>query len=184
MAPEYILHGLFSIKSDVFSFGVMILEMISGKRNASSHHQSHSEEDLLSYVSLIFKYIFLCIYMLSSKRRSSCVRNILQAWLRWKDQRAFELLDPTLEGCYSKTEASRCIQIGLLGVQENPNDRPTMATINLILNSDSLDLPLPREPAYFTGNRTEPSISLDLTQSTSYSVPTSTNEISMTNFSL
>ena len=51
MAPEYILHGQFSTKSDVFSFGVMVLEFISGKKNASSY-QSHSREDLLSYVSI------------------------------------------------------------------------------------------------------------------------------------
>nr|UIX27067.1 CRK3 [Triticum aestivum] len=37
MAPEYASEGLFSIKSDVFSFGVLILEILSGKRNSDSH---------------------------------------------------------------------------------------------------------------------------------------------------
>jgi serine/threonine protein kinase len=32
MSPEYALNGIFSIKSDVFSFGVVLLEIISGKR--------------------------------------------------------------------------------------------------------------------------------------------------------
>ena len=33
MAPEYAFEGLFSIKSDVFSFGVLVLEIISGKKS-------------------------------------------------------------------------------------------------------------------------------------------------------
>jgi hypothetical protein len=33
MSPEYALEGLFSIKSDVFSFGVLLLEIVSGKKN-------------------------------------------------------------------------------------------------------------------------------------------------------
>lgn len=50
MAPEYAMHGLFSSKSDVFSFGVLVLEIVSGKKN-NSFHQSDGAEDLLSYVS-------------------------------------------------------------------------------------------------------------------------------------
>ncbi|XP_060198017.1 cysteine-rich receptor-like protein kinase 15, partial [Lycium barbarum] len=33
MAPEYALYGLFSVKSDVFSFGLLLLEIVSGKKN-------------------------------------------------------------------------------------------------------------------------------------------------------
>lgn len=50
MAPEYSSEGLFSPKSDVFSFGVIILEIISGKRNASLD-QCEDFINLLGYVS-------------------------------------------------------------------------------------------------------------------------------------
>ena len=49
MSPEYALEGLFSIKSDVFSFGVLLLEIVSGKKNTGSY-QTNSF-NLLRYVS-------------------------------------------------------------------------------------------------------------------------------------
>ena len=51
MSPEYAMHGQFSVKSDVFSFGVLVLEIISGRKN-SSFRNGENIEDLLSYVSI------------------------------------------------------------------------------------------------------------------------------------
>jgi len=53
MAPEYAMHGQFSVKSDVFSFGVLILEIVSGQKN-SGINNGENMEDLLSFVSLSF----------------------------------------------------------------------------------------------------------------------------------
>ena len=50
MAPEYAMHGQFSIKSDVFSFGVLVLEIVSGQKN-SSFHNGENVEGLLIFVS-------------------------------------------------------------------------------------------------------------------------------------
>lgn len=50
MSPEYALDGLFSVKSDVFSFGVVVIEAISGKRNTGFFQQEKSLS-LLGYVS-------------------------------------------------------------------------------------------------------------------------------------
>jgi len=53
MAPEYVLYGQFSAKSDVFSFGVLVLEIISGQKNSGIRH-GENVEHLLSFVSLSF----------------------------------------------------------------------------------------------------------------------------------
>jgi hypothetical protein len=52
MAPEYVIDGLFSIKSDVFSFGVLLLEIISGKKNRADSYQEH-DQNLIGYVSTL-----------------------------------------------------------------------------------------------------------------------------------
>jgi serine/threonine protein kinase len=51
MSPEYAMHGQFSEKSDVFSFGVITLEIVSGKRN-NRPIESHDFEDLVRTVSI------------------------------------------------------------------------------------------------------------------------------------
>jgi len=51
MAPEYVMRGLFSVKSDVFSFGVLVLEIIYGRKNSGMYMSEHGPT-LLLYVSL------------------------------------------------------------------------------------------------------------------------------------
>ncbi|KAK6124043.1 hypothetical protein DH2020_042212 [Rehmannia glutinosa] len=110
MAPEYAIHGQFSIKSDVFSFGVLVLEIISGQRNN-------------------------CL------RRGENVENLLSfAWKNWRDGTTENMVDPFLRSSSgSMSDIMRCIHIGLLCVQENAADRPTMASVILMLNSFSLN---------------------------------------------
>lgn len=56
MAPEYAMHGQFSVKTDIFSFGVLVLEIITGKRNNNgASNDDEDAEDLLSWVSTISK---------------------------------------------------------------------------------------------------------------------------------
>ncbi|KAF9616866.1 hypothetical protein IFM89_032716 [Coptis chinensis] len=123
MAPEYAMHGQFSVKSDVFSFGVLVLEIMSGQKN-NSFYDSERAEDLLCY-----------------------------AWRQWEEGTPLGLIEPTLQECYSRNEVMRCIHIGLLCVQEDVVRRPTMASVVLMLNSYSVTLPLPTTPAFFTTGR-------------------------------
>jgi hypothetical protein len=50
MCPEYAIKGSFSTKADVFSFGVVLLEIISGKKNCSKELAGH--HNLIDYVSV------------------------------------------------------------------------------------------------------------------------------------
>ena len=64
MAPEYALDGLFSVKSDVFSFGVVLLEILSGKRN-TGFYESKQISSLLGYVCFLCcsVVLFLCLIL-------------------------------------------------------------------------------------------------------------------------
>ncbi|XP_076910123.1 cysteine-rich receptor-like protein kinase 10 [Bidens hawaiensis] len=120
MAPEYAMHGHFSVKSDVFSFGVLVLEMLTGQKN-QFFRNGENIDDLLSV-----------------------------AWKSWKNGTGPDIIDPTLKsGSSSLRNIVRSIHIGLLCVQDNVNDRPTMASVVLMLNSSSITLSLPSEPAFF-----------------------------------
>ena len=50
MSPEYAFHGQFSVKSDVFSFGVIVLEMVAGQKN-NTFQIEDSGDGLIDYVS-------------------------------------------------------------------------------------------------------------------------------------
>ncbi|KAH9748270.1 cysteine-rich receptor-like protein kinase 26 [Citrus sinensis] len=68
MAPEYVMHGRFSVKSDIFSFGVLVLEIVSGQKR-SSFGTEEETEDLLTY-----------------------------AWRNWNEGAALNPMDPTMRG--------------------------------------------------------------------------------------
>ncbi|KAM3362577.1 cysteine-rich receptor-like protein kinase 10 isoform X4 [Capsicum galapagoense] len=131
MAPEYAMHGQFSVKSDVFSFGVLVLEIIIGQKN-TCFRNGESVEDLLSY-----------------------------AWTNWREGTATNLIDPMLKGSSGLVrDIMRYIHIALLCVQDNVADRPTMAAVVLMLSSLSLSLPVPSGPAYYSHSDISPEISL------------------------
>ncbi|CAL5390591.1 unnamed protein product [Camellia sinensis] len=59
MSPEYAIDGLFSVKSDVFSFGVLVLEIVSGKKNRGFYHPRH-RLNLLGHVSVLIRSNLIC----------------------------------------------------------------------------------------------------------------------------
>ncbi|KAJ9697602.1 hypothetical protein PVL29_009434 [Vitis rotundifolia] len=77
------------------------------------------------------------------------------AWRSWREGSASNLIDPSMNSG-SRSEIMRCIHIGLLCVQENVANRPTMASITLMLSSNSLTLPFPSQPGFFMHNSTNP----------------------------
>ncbi|KAF8029031.1 hypothetical protein BT93_E1644 [Corymbia citriodora subsp. variegata] len=121
MAPEYAMQGLFSVKSDVFSFGVLLLEIVSGCKNNGFHLQEQGES-LLTY-----------------------------AWKLWSEGRPLELIDPLINESYYEAEVLKCIHVGLLCVQEDPADRPIMSLVVHILGGDTITLSQPSQPAFSVG---------------------------------
>ncbi|CAI8612334.1 unnamed protein product [Vicia faba] len=102
MSPEYAMQGLFSDKSDVFSFGVLLLEIISGRRN-SSFYNCENSLTLLGFLSLLI------------------------------------LIELNL-GCFAASSNDGHLFFNI--------DRPTMAVVNSMLNSEIVDLPPPKKPAF------------------------------------
>ncbi|KAL2327893.1 hypothetical protein Fmac_021320 [Flemingia macrophylla] len=121
MAPEYAVDGLFSIKSDVFSFGILVLEIICGKRNRGLYHADKN----LNLVG--------------------------HAWSTWKARKAIELIDPNMKESCVISEVLRCLHISLLCVQQYPEDRPTMASVILMLESH-MELVEPKEHGFIPRN--------------------------------
>ncbi|KAF8030792.1 hypothetical protein BT93_D0088 [Corymbia citriodora subsp. variegata] len=125
MAPEYAMDGLFSEKSDVFSFGVLVLEIVSGKKNRGFYY-ANNELNLLGH-----------------------------AWKLWKEGKGVELLDSMAGDTYSVNEVLRCIQVGLLCVQEHADDRPVMSSVVLMLSSENPTMPHPKNPGFCLGRAVE-----------------------------
>ncbi|TVU42125.1 hypothetical protein EJB05_08515 [Eragrostis curvula] len=124
MSPEYAYYGHVSTKSDTFSFGVIVLEMVTGRRNNSTYECADSVS-LLSYV-----------------------------WGKWTTGSTIEVVDSSLDGHYPEDEVLNCVEIGLLCVQENPADRPDASAVALMLSSNSTidERHPPSRPAFVFGS--------------------------------
>ncbi|KAF8029661.1 hypothetical protein BT93_E2171 [Corymbia citriodora subsp. variegata] len=142
MSPEYAMHGQFSVKSDVYSFGVLLLELVIGKKN-SFFNQADSGEGIACY-----------------------------AWKNWRDGTPLAVLDPAIGDAYSRDEVVRCLKLGLLCAQEDPNGRPTMTDIVLELSSHRVTLELPQQLAFFLNRTERPMEELDSNESINTSITT------------
>ncbi|GMJ05178.1 hypothetical protein like AT4G27290 [Hibiscus trionum] len=105
MAPEYATDGLFSVKSDVFSFGIVLLEVISGRKNRGFYHANESG-NLIEH-----------------------------AWRLWTEGNPSDTVDDFLVETGDRPEQLRCIHISLLCVQQHPEERPSMSSVVLMLGS-------------------------------------------------
>ncbi|KAM3302397.1 G-type lectin S-receptor-like serine/threonine-protein kinase [Capsicum chacoense] len=124
LSPEYASQGLYSVKSDVFSFGILVLEIVSGKSNRRFSHPDH-------YLNLLG-----------------------HAWKIYKEGRSIELLDERLSDTCSRSEVERSICVGLLCVQQCPEDRPSMSSVVFMLNNEGV-LPQAKQPGFYIERNTK-----------------------------
>ncbi|KAF8015589.1 hypothetical protein BT93_H1185 [Corymbia citriodora subsp. variegata] len=128
MAPEYLVHGLLTEKVDVYSYGVLLLETVTGRQNNKRKTSEYSD----SLIKI--------------------------AWNHFQANRLEELSDPNLmlhnyPDSNIKNEVSRVIHIGLLCMQE-ASLRPKMSKALQMLTKKDEDLPPPTSPPFFINERT------------------------------
>jgi hypothetical protein len=80
---------------------------------------------------------------------------MIQAWQLWNEGKALELMDPLLIDSCGPDEFLRYIHIGLLCVQENANDRPTMSSAVVMLKNETVTLSQPQRVAFSVGRFTD-----------------------------
>ncbi|CAM0913316.1 unnamed protein product [Alopecurus aequalis] len=120
MAPEYAVLGHMSVKLDVYSFGVLVLEIVTGRKSTDLIVVQDMSCTLLSYV-----------------------------WEEWSKGAPLEAMDPSLGGKITESEVLSCIHLGLLCVQENPADRPTMLHALVMLHeAQASSFAAPSKPAF------------------------------------
>ncbi|KAK7291979.1 hypothetical protein RIF29_07570 [Crotalaria pallida] len=116
--PEYVRKGIYSTKYDVYSFGVLLLQITSGKRT-SCYYGTHENMNLLEY-----------------------------AYELWREGRGEEFFDPSLDDTTSPCKIMRCMQIALLCVQENSADRPSMLEVDSLLKNEAAAIATPKIPGF------------------------------------
>ncbi|CAA7024269.1 unnamed protein product [Microthlaspi erraticum] len=120
MSEEYAVHRMMSEKSDVFSYGVMLLEIITGTRNID-YCLRHPGDSLLDYV-----------------------------WSQWTDGKGLEVVDSTyVDDSLVGNEVLRSIHVALLCVQEQVDSRPNTRSVVLMLQSTQSEITRPSKPDYY-----------------------------------
>ncbi|XP_038903983.1 BRASSINOSTEROID INSENSITIVE 1-associated receptor kinase 1-like [Benincasa hispida] len=110
IAPEYLSTGKSSEKTDVFGYGVMLLELITGQRAFDLARLANDDDVMLL----------------------DWVKGLL------KDKRLETLVDPDLAGKYPDDEVEQLIQVALLCTQGTPTERPKMSEVVRMLEGDGL----------------------------------------------
>ncbi|TVU06609.1 hypothetical protein EJB05_49833, partial [Eragrostis curvula] len=118
--PEYVKSGKYSVKSDVYSFSILILEIISRKR---------------------------CCQLLPN---GDMLHLPTRAWELCKAGKSHELPDLPPSNEIQLAQIIKCVHVALLCIQDCPTDRPTMSEVLLMLHSDRASSPVPNLPANHT----------------------------------
>ncbi|XP_010243680.1 PREDICTED: probable LRR receptor-like serine/threonine-protein kinase At1g56140 [Nelumbo nucifera] len=146
LAPEYAMRGHLTEKADVFGFGIVALEVLSGRPNADCSNLVTEKKYLLEW-----------------------------AWNLHEHHRELELMDQTLEE-FDESEACRLIRVALLCTQASPTLRPSMSRVVAMLSGDIEVGEVTYRPGYLTDWQLNDIISSQASSSTfSTLMPSSTS---------
>ncbi|KAL5846609.1 hypothetical protein ACOSQ3_010133 [Xanthoceras sorbifolium] len=118
LAPEWLTNSAISEKTDVYSFGMVLLELVSGRKNCSPRSQSHSMDN--SNSSGVHS---------SSSSVSGLVYFPLFALEMHEQGRYLEIADPRLEGRVTSEGVEQLVRVALCCVHEEPALRPNMVSV-------------------------------------------------------
>lgn len=167
LAPEYAIQGKLNRKADLYSFGVLLLEIVSGRNNTNTRLPVEEQ------------------YLLE------------RTWELFERRELVALVDESLNGDFDADEACRVLKIGLLCTQDDPNRRPSMSTVVKMLTglknvddskitrpgliSDFLDVKV-RSPCKTTASATTSSNVSLMTSDTSLSTSEKSSRVTTTGF--
>ncbi|KAF7150714.1 hypothetical protein RHSIM_Rhsim02G0112900 [Rhododendron simsii] len=124
-------------------------------------------DGLFSMKSDVYSFGVLVLEIVSGKRTREFYHHdhsltlLRHVWKLWIEGKVLVLLNEQIDD-FPIPEALKCIQVGLLCVQHHPEDRPTMSSVLLALDSEIATLPQPKEPGFYaqrSSNETEPPLS-------------------------
>ncbi|WZZ51153.1 hypothetical protein YC2023_051260 [Brassica napus] len=125
IAPEYLSTGQSSEKTDVFGFGILLLELITGQKALDFGRSSHQKGVMLDWVS------FFTLFLASLPR-------ILEVKKLHQEGKLKQLIDKDLNDKYDRVELEEIVQVALLCTQFNPSNRPKMSEVMKMLKGDGL----------------------------------------------
>ncbi|KAJ7965602.1 Receptor-like protein kinase like protein [Quillaja saponaria] len=118
LAPEWLTNSAISEKTDVYSFGMVLLELVSGRKNCSLRSQSRSMDDSNGDGG-----------QSSTSSTSGLVYFPLFALDMHEQGKYMDLTDPRLEGRATKEEVEKLVLVALCCVHEEPSLRPNMVSV-------------------------------------------------------
>ncbi|KAG0521696.1 hypothetical protein BDA96_08G183100 [Sorghum bicolor] len=134
LAPEYAIRGQLTKKADVYSFGVLLLEIVSGRCHTDprlpfdeqfllERQNKHSLELVESQRKVQGRYSF----------RVACIYAV---WTLYESDDLESIIDRTLKNDFDTEEARQLLKIGLLCTQDSPKIRPSMSMVAKMLKGE------------------------------------------------